>query len=50
MMVVRCVTVSTNLYKLEEDNEVRVNLQFTSVLCHHVHYPLHYLCMTTGVH
>lgn len=45
-----CYMRSTNLYKLKEDNEVRVDLQFTPILCHHIHYPLHYLCVTTGVH
>ena len=39
----------TDLHKLEEDNKVRVDLQLPPILCHHVHDPLHDLCMATGV-
>ena len=42
-----CVCVYLN--KLEEDQEVGVDLQLSPVLGNHVHDLLHHLRMTTGV-
>ena len=41
--------VTSYLNKLEENDEVRVDLELSAVLGNHVHDSLHYLCVTTGV-
>ena len=43
------ISTATNLHKLEEDDEVRVDLQLPPILCHHVHNPLDDLRVAAGV-